>query len=190
MINLNRNVVPDAVSRVRVCAEEELLDSDVDKLMSLQLENMRMKHGEDTVESIRKEAMFLFYRNEPRKRHNTDVIMDIASKDNPVALIKCKCSNKSTGKGDRRHYDKDPPHCMLCVDARVAIHSRNFWAEKGLHNNAIGTVKEIMFDHGHSPNHGDLPRHVVVEFPLCCGPPWDTSNPKVSKVSISLFPDS
>ena len=51
----------------------------------------------------------------------------------------------------------------------------------GLHSGACRTVDEIVFKKGENPNNGDLPLYVVVDFPLYCGPVWDTKNPTVSK---------
>jgi hypothetical protein len=48
-----------------------------------------------------------------------------------------------------------------------------------LYNGTIGTVEEIVFDHGKNPNHGDHLRCTAVKMPLYCGPVWDRNNPKV-----------
>jgi len=161
-----------------------LHDSDVEKLQSLHLRSMESRHGPEIVEKIKDDAMFLFYRNAPRIRHNTMRVAKLSSPDNPVALLKCKSSNNTTGKGDRRHFESKTHSCMMCLEARVAIRDRNFWPEMGLHNNACGIVKEIVFDKGNNPNHGDLPKYIVVEFPLYCGPAWDKDNPKVSSARV------
>jgi hypothetical protein len=53
-------------------------------------------------------------------------------------------------------------------------------------------VREIVFAKGDNPNHGNLPKYVVVEFPAYSGPKWDSDNPKVSirllytKVSVLI----
>jgi hypothetical protein len=73
----------------------------------------------------------------------------------------------------------------LCVGARVAIDNHNFNPIWGLHNGACGIVEEIIFQQGKSPNSGDLPLYVVVNFPLYDGPVWDVKSPKVSNVSVA-----
>jgi len=172
-------IFKELTERVRLATEAPLRDSDVSKLQSLHLRSIQATHGSEVVDQIKEEAMFLFFRNAPRIRHNTMRIAQLSSKDNPVALLKCQSCNNATGKGDRRHFDSSAHSCMLCLEARVAIRERNFWPEMGLHNNACGIVKEIVFTENSNPNHGDLPKYIVVEFPLYCGPPWDKDNPKV-----------
>ena len=53
----------------------------------------------------------------------------------------------------------------------------------GSFSGAVGTVKEIVFDENKSPNNGDLPKYVAVEFksykPPASVPSFQPSNPKV-----------
>ena len=55
-------------------------------------------------------------------------------------------------------------HTPICIGAKVAIKGKNFYPKWGLHNGAMGTVKEIAFEVGKNPNNGDLPEYVVVHF--------------------------
>ena len=63
----------------------------------------------------------------------------------------------------------------------------NFEPDWGLFNNAIGTVKEIVYAEGKSPINGDHPLYVVVSFPQYCGPIWDPENPKVRPFLVMTF---
>lgn len=109
-----------------------------------------------------------------------------SSKSNPVAVIKSKSSGKTRAKGIRAHFDSELPSAsLMCVGCRVAINSRNFQPSWGLHNGACGTVEEIIFSKGESPNTGHMPLYVVVNFPLYCGPAWDSDNPKVCQHQIA-----
>jgi hypothetical protein len=62
----------------------------------------------------------------------------------------------------------------------VAIEGRNFKPRWGLYNGAIGTVEQICYSEGESPNEGHLPKYIVVNFPQYKGPVWDKKNPKVT----------
>ena len=68
---------------------------------------------------------------------------------------------------------------MMCVGSKVALDSKNFWPQWGLHNGTCGTVEEIVFAEGKNPNFGDLPDYVVVNLPQYVGPLWDKESPKV-----------
>jgi hypothetical protein len=165
----------------RVRLGEEITDDDVNKLLSLRLDVMKQKHGSDVVREIEDKAMYLFYRNVKRIRHNLERLIAKATPDNPVAIIKSQSSGTVRAKGFKSHFDSDiPSSALLCVDCMVALNSRNFKPLWGLHNGACGIVKELVFADTHNPNHGDMPLYVVVEFPLYCGPIWDIDNTKVS----------
>ena len=105
----------------------------------------------------------------------------MSSSSNPVARI---CST-ITGKGKRSHYGENIPlTCLLCVGALVSIAGKNINPTWGLHNGALGYVWHIAFDNGESPNNGDLPLYVVVEFHSYVGPAWYQENPKVSHCAV------
>ena len=167
------------LDRLRVGTD--VIEEDVDKLMSLHLDKIRDVHGETVVKDIEERAMFLFYRNDRRMRHNMKQLAKRCSTENPVAVLKSRSAGRVNGKGVKSHFDGDiAPASLLCVGAKVALNNRNYRPSWGLHNGACGTVEEIVFNAGENPNHGALPKYVVVEFPLYCGPVWDKQNPKVS----------
>ncbi len=181
-INDSQQEDKELVASLRTATETEMDDKHVKRLMSLRLDNIRAKHGPDVVREIEDKAMYLFYKNAKRIRHNMKMLARKQSEDNPVAMLKAHSSNNKFGKGITSHFESDSPvSCLLCIGAKVALDNKNFCPEWGLHNGACGEVKEIVFEKGHNPNNGDLPRYVVVEFPLYCGPAWDSQNPKVSK---------
>ena len=83
----------------------------------------------------------------------------------------------------------------LCVGAKVAIFGINYVRQLGLYNGARGTLADIMYDEGQTPNSKQnyhLPKYVVVDFPgldlkggtYDC---WDKKNPTVSIFVISFF---
>jgi len=170
----------DLVAELRIATETEIQEKHVKRLMNLRLDRIRAVHGTKVVEDIEEKAIYLFYKNEKRIRHNMKMLARNQSQANPVALLKARSMNHCFGKGISSHFDSEAPvSCMICVGCKVALENKNFYPEWGLHNGACGTVKEIVFEKGKTPNNGDLPKYVVVEFPLYCGPIWDLGNKKV-----------
>jgi hypothetical protein len=158
----------------------DLTEDQVHKLVSLHLDNYERIAGKDTVQQIKDKAIFLFYTNAKRVRHNLIQLRRASDHLNPVAICRPINTGVTTGKADRRHFDSDSPQAsLLCIGANVALESKNYNPQWGLHNGAGGIVREIVFKEGCNPNNGDLPHYVVVEFPLYCGPVWDQNRPKV-----------
>lgn len=174
----------ELMGRLRV--GNDIRESDVQKLMSLHLDNIQATHGTAVVNDIRDKAMFLYYRNQKRQQHNMRELVKRSSPTNPVAIVKSKSSGQTNSKGVSAHFEGEiPTSALLCQDCKVALNNRNFYPAWGLHNGACGTVDEIVFDTNANPNQGDHPNYVVVDFPLYSGPPWDTNNPTVRK-TISM----
>ena len=170
----------DLIANIRIATEIEVEDRHVKKLMSLRLDRIRALHGNEVVKDIEDKAIYLFYKNEKRIRHNLKMLARHQSPENPVAMMKAKSHNNKFGKGIASHFDSDSPvSSMMCIGAKVALDNKNFCPQWGLHNGACGTVKEIVFQAEGNPNQGCLPKYTVVEFPAYCGPAWDTKNPKV-----------
>ena len=74
---------------------------------------------------------------------------------------------------------------------KVSIKGRNFCPLLGLYNGAIGTVKDIVFKKGETPNTGHLPLYVAVEFPSYLGHYknyggyiWDNNHPTVVPIPM------
>ena len=174
------------MNRIRLA--EDITDDDANKLLGLRLEKMKEKHGKDYVDKIRSKAIYLFYTNEKRMRHNLEMVRLLSDKWNPTAFLKTKSTGKTRGKGQRSHFagSEIPKTSIIFNGSKVALENRNLCPLWGLHNGACGTIKEIIFETGQSPLTGDFPAYVVVEFPLYTGPPWDLDNPKVSKISESV----
>jgi len=165
----------------RIRKGEDITEGDVSKLMSLHMETMKEKHGLDVVKEIEDRALFLFYTNAKRIRHNFERLSMFCSEENPVAVLRSTSTGSNAGKGYKHHFDGPLKPCaFLCKGCKVAIEDVNYVPEWGLHNGACGTVDEIIFKEGCNPNHGDFPEYVIIDFPLYCGPTWDKNNPTVS----------
>lgn len=165
--------------------EAPLTDNQVNKLLSLHLDQVKETHGLDAVREIEKDAIYLFFKNVKRARKNLECLSSKVTKSNPLAILKPHSSSVHGPRGKRSHFkSKMTEASLLCRDAKVAIEMRNFNPIWGLHNGACGTVSELVFPPGANPNHGDLPLYVAVDFPNYTGPPWDLDNPTVCYVII------
>ncbi len=131
-------------------------------------------------ELIFKDSLFISANKAPVEEYNLLRLSKLNCKEISVTLIKSR--TQCRGKKGKNHIDEKfaPAACLLCAGAMVSICGRNFWPKWGLHNGALGTVIEIVFRKGESPNNGDLPLFVVVDFKAYCGPAWDPANPTVS----------
>jgi len=122
--------------------------------------------------------------------HNTEMLRREHSAENPVARIRSKITTQTRNTNQNTTHFKDNPVPIitnLCRNARVQITGRNLEPDWGLYNGAIGTVKEIVYEHDKSPIGGDLPEFVLVEFTQYCGPPWITDKPKVTPYHLYAF---
>jgi hypothetical protein len=90
------------LDRIRI--GEDVQDEDVDKLMSLHLDSMEAKHGKAVVDDISSRAMFLFYRNEKRIRHNLTKLVAVSSSLCPVAVVKSRSKGTTRAKAYRSHF--------------------------------------------------------------------------------------
>ena len=134
----------DASLMKRLRVGEDITDMDVEKLLSLHITRIQEKHGTEAVEKIKKDAVYLFYKNEKRIRHNFEMIASQTNPTNPAAVVRPHCTGQHFSKGIRRHFNSDVPlSSFLCIGAKVAIENRNFCPKWGLHNGACGIVKEI-----------------------------------------------
>ena len=161
----------------KIRTQKELSESEVARLLNLTLTKFEHRNGKHATKIIEREAVHLFYTNDKKNRRNIRKLAEVCAPDNPVAFIRPHGYSNTTGKADRRHFDKDSSGTsMLCRNAIVALEGRNFCPLWGLHNGACGRVDEIVFEVGANPNNGDHPKYIVVDFPHYCGPPWDKNN--------------
>lgn len=165
----------------------DLEDEHVDRLLSLHLDSIERKHGKEKVREIKKDAVFLFFKNEKRVRHNFEMLKEECTEENPAAMITPICtSTVSAMRGIKSHFSTETPDTtFICTNAKVALDNRNIYPRWGLHNGACGTADEILYQKGHNPNHGNLPRYAVVRFPLYSGPIWDRNDRTAVPIPVS-----
>ncbi len=149
--------------------------------------------------------MWLYAKNMDKDKTNIDMSIQTSKMNKvPVARICCHYETNRAPRSDHQqptvwesHFDKRTydKNTDICVGARMAISNVNVLPEIGLHNGAIGTVVEIVYNNRpEGPNdkeHYHLPDYVVVDFPnlkLLAGiPPWDQYHKTVSlKLSTLL----
>ena len=148
-------------------------------------------------------TMWLYAKNTDKDKTNMDMLIQTSRVNNvPVARLDCHYETNRVPKSDHqqptvcmshfdiRSYDRTTD---ICVGAKVAISNVNILPEVGLHNGAIGTVVEIVYNNRPEgpldKEHYHLPDYVVVDFPnlrLPPGiPPWDQNH---KTVSLKLTP--
>ena len=106
------------------------------------------------------------------KLHNEEALYQLHSKENPVANIRAQ---HARGKTNARmsHFDDDngvPSTLKICHGARVFLSGKNVCTKWGLYNGTIGTVVDIVYGRGESPNTYHLPKYVLVRFESYTGP--------------------
>ena len=135
----------------------------------------------DERESIIRDSLFVSANREPVHEYNLSRLSQICSSECPVAIMKSHTEIRSTNNKCHINNDNCPTGTLFCTHSLVQICGRNFRPRWGLHNGAIGTVVEIIFPKGCTPNDDDLPSYVVVDFKAYCGPVWDNDRPTVSQ---------
>jgi hypothetical protein len=65
---------------------KQISDEHVDKLLSLHLDAIKIKHGPDKVEDIEAKSVYLFWTNEKRIQHNIKNLVKMNGPDNPTSV--------------------------------------------------------------------------------------------------------
>ena len=158
-----------------VRAEDEdsnLTDYQIDVLSKkLHLMSPHFTPSERTL--ICKDALFLFANCAPRDTFNKTMLQSINCPNNPTAKIRAHTYKNGVLVSNNSHYNENvPPFTTFSRGARVAISGCNIMPTWGLFNGSIGTVLDVVFREGESPNTGNHPIYVLVDFSLYSGPPF------------------
>jgi GTPase SAR1 family protein len=168
----------DLLGRIR--EGTNITDDDVLRIQKLHIDEIEKQHGKIIADEIKAKAVYLFWTNNKRIRHNLERLAFTNTEENPTAFVQTNSAGGRYGKGVNSHFDdKVPKTAMLCISAKVAITGRNFCPLWGIHNGACGQLDENVFQKDDNPNHGHHPLYTVVDLPLYSGPAWDLDNPKV-----------
>ena len=144
--------------------------------------------NQDILQKIKKDSLWVFANVEPADQHNMRMLSYTSkTTENPVAWLRAQWKGTSKYRKAIQNHFRDstsPKATRICLEAKVCLRGRNFQPNWGLFNGAIGTVKEIHYTQKTkerpTPNNGDLPDYVVVDFPHYRGPVWDEKHPRVS----------
>ena len=102
------------LDRVRV--GENVPDDDVQRLQGLHIDVIERKHGKAVVAAIKRNAIYLFFKNVKRSEHNLLHLSQLNTEDNPTAILKTKSSSSKHVKGVRGHFkNKSAPSSLLCI---------------------------------------------------------------------------
>ncbi len=167
--------------RLQEDEEEEITKEDAQYICSFCINNLK-NFSESEVQELQDDTtLFLFANKDPRNRWNREHLFKQHSAENPVAIIHSYTTKNGKQISHSNHYEKDqlPDTGEICREAKVQLTGANLYPRKGLYNGAMGVVKDIVFDKSHSPNFGDFPLYVLVEFSQYNGMPFTETMKKV-----------
>ena len=127
----------------------------------------------------------MFAKNAPHQLHNAHKLFEEHSVENPVCVVKSVTTRngKIVSKSDCFKGEDTPTCSRTCRSARVELRGKNILPSCGLYNGSMGVVRDIVFQEGHSPNAGDFPLYVLVEFAQYEGEPFDDTNTKLVPIT-------
>ena len=161
--------------------QNQLTSQDIDYLLQYDISRTSNFTDKERQELTDKEdTLFLFANKEPRDIFNAKRLKQEHSETNPVAIIRTQTRNKFGRFTTTSKHFKDstfPIITKICRNAKVQLAGKNFRPEWGLFNGSIGKVKEIIYAKGKSPNSGDMPEFILVDFPNYKGPEFIPNHP-------------
>ena len=127
------------------------------------------------------QTLRLYANKQPMIDYNYNKLASECSPDNPVAIMKARTVSQTGKNPVQSHFTEEttPAAVTLCRNCKVQICGKNFRPEWGLFNGSMGTVIDIIFAPNESPNEGNLPEYVIVDFPLYIGPEWSKGHKTV-----------
>ena len=138
---------------------------------------------------IAKDALFLFANRAPREIFNRTKLFEVHSPANPIAKIMAITIKNGRRESNNSHYDETiPPSTSFARNAQVSITGQNIMPPWGLYNGSIGTVLDIVFHPGESPNTSHQPAYVLVQFNQYVGPPFLQAFPKAVPITPVTVP--
>lgn len=169
---------------IRCETDDDLNDDDINYIMYLHLAHLRF--SDEDREKIEKDALYIFANKEPKNELNRYKLFVTNSSDKPVATISSITKTRS-GRlvTNNSHFDveRSPAKVLICISAKVSLLGINIDPKVGLYHRAIGTVLDIVYYDGESPNEGNMPAYVLVEFPQYTGKPIISHLPKAVPIS-------
>ena len=157
-----------------------MLDKDQDFLMDLHLEDLNVKYTSKEQQELKENGICLFAKKETRNIHNAEMLARQSIKPKKtVSIIKSITIKNGLQRSNNDHYDPDrtPPVTLLSNGCLVQLTGWNACPDWGLYHGTIGKIIDIVFRENESPNKGNLPRYIIVDFPQYKGPIFDKNNP-------------
>jgi hypothetical protein len=161
--------------------EEGLDESQVEQLLSLKIDNPKL--SSERRKYVEDKGIWVFYKRRDCASHNKKMLKKIHSKNNPVARIYAKVT-QGRGKHFKKREQSDR-NFDAAIGCRVAVDPDNLCALIGLYHGALGTIIEIVYAHGQSPNAKQFPLYIVVEMDRYTGPVWDKKHPKQIPIGVT-----
>lgn len=183
-IQNDQNEFKELLNRVRIGKPTE---EDKAILLSLSLHKIPRQIREQHETSS--DTLNLFATREMCCDHNFKKLKEHSTEENPVAFLKHRLPKHYHEKNNDQNAI--PQATCFSRGCKVSIKGRNFCPILGLYNGAIGTVEEIVYKPNETPNTGNLPLYVAVNFPGYLGHKtefgkyvWDTKLPTVIPVPM------
>jgi hypothetical protein len=163
--------------------EIEMTKDEVQTLLHLHLSHQSF--SDQQRREIENDATYIFANKEPRDKLNSLKLRLANLKGNPVTIIKAKTRKQSRPIANNSHFDLDrhPNRLLICKEARVSLNGCNPDPKHGLYHGALGSVRDIIYHIGESPERGDFPAYVLVEFYQYCGKDHIPNMPKYIPVA-------
>jgi hypothetical protein len=165
---------------------DKMTEEDVQVLLELDLSHPSFTDAQRR--EIDEDATYVFANKIPRDKLNSYKLKQINSAFNPIARIKSKTISSNSGKTvvNQSHYDLDrqPNKVLLCNGARVTLNGCNPDPKNGLFHGSLGTVRDIVYDSGKTPQANDFPAYVLVEFYQYCGEVMIPNMPRLVPVTV------
>ena len=175
-VQKSQHIFRSLLKGVRSADSDRLTEDQVTLLCNYHL--MAPHFSDEDRQRLCKDALFLFANRAPRDTFNRIKLQQTHSQENPVARIRAKTVKRGIQVSNNSHYDDSTPPCTnLCRGARVSITGCNIHPAWGLYNGSIGTVLDIVFKPGESPNTGNLPLYVLVHLQDYTGPTFLPGKP-------------
>jgi len=150
-------------------------DAQAEKLLMLHIEHHALT--KERKKYLEENALFVYTTKHEVAEHNFKKMTKLVNINNPLANVTRKLSTTEytmNHKPNPKHFDYSDlqRNSTLCKNARVSL-TRNYIPHWGLYNGSLGTVTEIVYEKGCSPNKGDFPAYVTVQFDSYKGQQWD-----------------